>query len=145
MGDYYYSAKNNGFYLLSMKENYENSANGWPEDAVLISDADYSQIFKGQAAGKIIAANSKGYPELIDPPAPGQDELIAMAESKRTILLTEAAEKIAPLQDAVDLDLATESEITLLRKWKKYRVDLSRLDISEPSEISWPEVPDNVA
>ncbi|PLV18678.1 phage tail protein, partial [Pseudomonas guariconensis] len=34
---------------------------------------------------------------------------------------------IAPLQDAVDLDEATEAEAALLKEWKRYRVALNRL------------------
>lgn len=35
---------------------------------------------------------------------------------------------ITPLQDAVDVDEATDIEIALLKAWKKYRVALNRLD-----------------
>lgn len=50
---------------------------------------------------------------------------------------------IAPLQDAVDLAEATESEASLLREWKRYRVALSRLPDQEgyPNEIDWPAPP----
>lgn len=45
---------------------------------------------------------------------------------------------IAPLQDAVDLDMATEVETALLLEWKKYRVLLNRVDTSKPE---WPTAP----
>ncbi len=50
---------------------------------------------------------------------------------------------IAPLQDAVELEEATEAEATLLIEWKRYRVALSRLPEQEgyPSEIDWPAPP----
>ncbi|HBL4909300.1 TPA: tail fiber assembly protein, partial [Enterobacter hormaechei] len=56
-----------------------------------------------------------------------------------------ASRVIAPLQDAVDLEIASKEEITLLTEWKKYRVLLSRVDTSKAPDIEWPEVPDNVA
>ncbi|KKB22881.1 tail fiber assembly protein, partial [Escherichia coli] len=40
------------------------------------------------------------------------------------------SEHIAPLQDAVDLDIATEEEASLLAAWKTYRVLLNRVDTS---------------
>ncbi|WP_323115161.1 tail fiber assembly protein [Pseudomonas guariconensis] len=50
---------------------------------------------------------------------------------------------IAPLQDAVELDEATEAEAALLKEWKRYRVALSRLPEQEgyPNEIDWPAPP----
>lgn len=50
---------------------------------------------------------------------------------------------IAPLQDAVDLDDATEAEATALKAWKKYRVALNRLPEQPgyPTDIDWPAPP----
>ena len=50
---------------------------------------------------------------------------------------------IAPLQDAVDLDEATEPEAALLKEWKRYRVALNRLPEQPgyPTEIDWPAPP----
>lgn len=53
-----------------------------------------------------------------------------------------AGDAIAPLQDAVDLDEATEEELLLLKEWKKYRVSLNRLDLSTAPDIEWPEKPE---
>ncbi len=49
-----------------------------------------------------------------------------------------ASEKIAPLQDAVDLVIATDEEKSQLAEWKKYRVLVNRVDTSNPD---WPDVP----
>ncbi len=49
-----------------------------------------------------------------------------------------ASEKIAPLQDAVDLDIATDDEKAQLDEWKKYRVLVNRVDTTSPD---WPDVP----
>ncbi|MCT8350023.1 tail fiber assembly protein [Photorhabdus temperata] len=48
---------------------------------------------------------------------------------------------IQPLQDAIDLGIATNEEKKLLLAWKRYRVLLSRIDTSLVSEINWPEKP----
>ncbi|OAI85002.1 phage tail protein [Pseudomonas putida] len=50
---------------------------------------------------------------------------------------------IAPLQDAVDIDEATEVEAALLKEWKRYRVALNRLPEQPgyPTEIDWPAPP----
>lgn len=65
--------------------------------------------------------------------------------TKKENLLYEASTKIAPLQDAVELEIATEEEIALLNNWKKYRVLLNRVDPTKSADIEWPEVPQDVA
>ncbi len=54
------------------------------------------------------------------------------------------SEHIAPLQDAVDLEIATEEENSLLEARKKYRVLLNRVDTSTAPDIEWPEEPDTM-
>lgn len=50
---------------------------------------------------------------------------------------------IAPLQDAVDLDEATEAEAAELNAWKKYRIALIRVpgQPGYPDTIDWPAPP----
>ena len=55
-----------------------------------------------------------------------------------------AANAIATLDDAVSLEMATEEEVALLAEWKKYRVLLSRIDVSTAPDISWPVAPAGV-
>lgn len=69
--------------------------------------------------------------------------LAVQASATRDGLLGTAALRIAPLQDAVDLEEATAEDIALLKKWRKYRVDLNRISQQEgyPAQIEWPAVP----
>lgn len=66
---------------------------------------------------------------------------ITQATQQKESLLALAASKIAPLQDAVDLDIATEAEAALLLAWKKYRVLLNRINPNDTPDINWPEQP----
>ncbi|EAA1752463.1 tail fiber assembly protein [Salmonella enterica subsp. enterica serovar Reading] len=63
---------------------------------------------------------------------------LRQAEETKNRLLQIAAEKIAPLEDAVDLGEATDDEKTRLLAWRKYRVQVNRVDTSDPD---WPEQP----
>lgn len=72
-----------------------------------------------------------------------QEELVTLANSEKQKLMAAAATAIAPLQDAVDIDEATDAEIALLQAWKKYRVLLNRVDTSNAPDVEWPPVPDN--
>lgn len=69
------------------------------------------------------------------------EELIEQAVIKRNLFMTKANEALTPLQDAVDIDDATNEEIALLKTWKTYRVALNRLDLSTAPDITWPEIP----
>ncbi|MBV4500355.1 tail fiber assembly protein [Pseudomonas shirazensis] len=74
----------------------------------------------------------------------------AAAEQMLAAVVAEIAQRrasadtaIAPLQDAVDLDEATELEAAALKQWKRYRVALNRLPDQSgyPATIDWPAPP----
>lgn len=71
-----------------------------------------------------------------------KDELIDKAEQKKSTLLNDASGIIAPLQDALDLDMATDEESAKLQAWKKYRVLLNRIDTRLAPDIEWPSMPE---
>lgn len=48
---------------------------------------------------------------------------------------------IAPLEDAVDIGIATDAELEKLDKWKRYRIALSRVDVTKTADIEWPTRP----
>lgn len=137
----YFSAAENGFYDDAFKADY-TSAGTWPADAIAISERWYQHLLDGQAKGRMIVINSYGQPVLADQPAPSKETLIAAAENLKAKLLKQAGESIAPLQDAVDLSMATKAEIASLQAWKQYRVLLNRTDTSNAPDIEWPVAPD---
>lgn len=71
------------------------------------------------------------------------EQLLAQvaAEVAQRRAIADAA--IAPLQDAADLDEATEAEVALLKDWKRYRIALNRLpdQAGYPASIDWPVPP----
>lgn len=137
----YFSPSENGFYDDAFMADY-TAAGTWPTDGVAISERWYQHLLDGQTKGRIIVINSYGQPVLADQPAPSQETLIAVAENLKAKLLKRAGEAIAPLQDAVDLGVATDAEAALLLGWKKYRVLLNRIDTRIAPDIEWPVAPD---
>lgn len=71
------------------------------------------------------------------------EQLLATAAADLAQRRAVADAAIAPLQDAVELEEATEAEAALLKEWKRYRVALSRLPEQEgyPNDIDWPALP----
>ncbi|EAZ5991694.1 tail fiber assembly protein [Salmonella enterica] len=140
MSQYYYSAAERGFYFADDKEAYE-AGKGWPSDAIPVSDEDYAALFEGQLSGGLIEPGKGGYPLLRARPAPTKEDLHKQAEAQKQNLLQFANTKISTFQDAVDLDIAIDSEKTLLTEWKKYRVLLNRIRPEDAPKIEWPEIP----
>lgn len=72
------------------------------------------------------------------------EALKLQALNTRDELIREAATRIAPLQDAVDLGDATAADEADLKKWKQYRVAVNRIDQQPgfPGKIEWPATPE---
>ncbi|NHB87197.1 tail fiber assembly protein [Photorhabdus tasmaniensis] len=66
---------------------------------------------------------------------------VEQAEQLQNTLRKQANETITLLQYAVDAELASEEEKTLLLEWKKYVVLLGRIDVSQAPDIEWPTIP----
>lgn len=110
------------------------------EVSVEAHDAIYRSIANSTS---VLSSDGEGRPVTI--PAPGQtaEQMLAGALSQRDRLITMAAMRIAPLQDAVDLDDATEGDVAKLKEWKQYRVAVNRVpdQAGFPNEILWPVEP----
>jgi hypothetical protein len=81
-------------------------------------------------------------------PAPTKEEIEQAALAKvssnimqKKYLLDEASQRVSILQDAVDLEMATDEEAAALPLWKKYRVLLSRIDANTSEDVNWPKAP----
>ncbi|WP_350306838.1 tail fiber assembly protein [Photorhabdus viridis] len=136
---YYYSEKTNAFYPVELKLDYIASGS-LPDELIEVSDDIYQEYAANTAPeGKYRIASKNGLPEWADIPPPIKEELQQYAENKKQQLMMKASDRIAPLQDAVDLGIATEAEKEALLAWKKYRVMLNRIDIKQVPDIEWPE------
>lgn len=68
-------------------------------------------------------------------PVTDAESAMLIASSRLAAEMDEANRAIAPLQDAVDISIATSEEITRLSEWKRYQVELSRIDTSKAPDI----------
>lgn len=69
-------------------------------------------------------------------------DYVEKAKVKKQQLLKEATSTISPLQDALDLGIATEIEQKRLGLWKTYRVTISRVNPELAPDIDWPSQPE---
>lgn len=79
--------------------------------------------------------------EPAPPPPPPMTAERALAQ--RDLLLAQATVRIAPLQDALDLEEITAPEQVQLTALKRYRVALNRIDkqTGYPGNVQWPAEP----
>ncbi|HFK4477375.1 TPA: tail fiber assembly protein [Citrobacter sedlakii] len=64
------------------------------------------------------------------------------AELLKNELMKLANINIEILQDAIDFDMATEEDKSLLTEWRKFRIELNRLNLNTAPAISWPAKPE---
>lgn len=136
---YFFSPSTVSFYPEVMLDDYRD-AGTLPDDLVSVESKVFAEFSGTPPDGKVRGV-LKGKPAWVDIPPLTYEEAVAAAEADKQYLLSEASEAIAPLQDAVDLDMATPEEEALLKAWKKYRVLLNRVDTSTAPDITWPVKP----
>ena len=54
-----------------------------PEDAVELTDMEYSELLAGQCAGKRISINAAGHPVLLEPPKATADQVWPLIKAER--------------------------------------------------------------
>ena len=108
--------------------------------AVELSDEDWQSVGHGYTYvnGVLIAPAPKTPEEIL---AEQNAEKIAANTAKKAELIAAATDRISVLQDAVDLEMATDAETAALPLWKKYRVLLSRVDADTSDDVVWSEAP----
>lgn len=140
----YYSAVERGFYDSDLKEQYE-SGNGWPSDAIEITEEDHQRLIRGQEQGKVITADSDGKPILTDPVINWQ----AKAESQRQSLLTAANATMTVWEREESAGILDDDDKASLIEWTKYAKALRKLDLISVNDeagyksIKWPGKPAN--
>lgn len=78
---------------------------------------------------------------VVEGERPVRHDQLATAIQMKAQLMLVASEKIALLQDAVDLGISTTGEAKQLLSWKEYRVLLNRVDPLSSTEVAWPIQP----
>ncbi|EOV1656316.1 tail fiber assembly protein [Yersinia enterocolitica] len=135
-----WSAKNNAFIPAEMVDEYKVA--GWAIDDLVEAREDILPFYGKAPTGKIRGVRDNGMPAWVDLPPPTHEELIAKANAKKSQLKAIADSEIEWRQDAVDDRSASDKEITALASWRKYRIALMRVDVSNTLEIEWPVLPE---
>ncbi|EOE0160093.1 tail fiber assembly protein [Klebsiella pneumoniae] len=133
-----------------------------PKDVIEISDNEYQRLYKAVNECRRVYINNQGIEisekrpdkyyewdlssnswELSEENKIKKErDIINERFQIKQYLMEKASNKVTPLQDAVDLGIATEQEKETLNKWKSYRVALNRLPVNASDIIEWPQPPE---
>lgn len=143
---HYYNKKTKSFYIDKINEKI-------PENSVEITEEQHNELYNAINTGCVIfddLTHSESPPSAyhkwnektkkwVNDPVAENTATIVQNQSIKNALITEANEKIAVLQDAIDLDMQESSEEEQIKQWKIYRVKLNRIDVKKVTE--WPQKP----
>lgn len=113
-----------------------------PDDAIPLTADQYAALIAETQKGRCIKVGDDGVPYACDdhPNIFTAEEIQSFNKGCLDHRLLAASSKIGVLQDAVELDMATDEEKATLVAWKKYRVMLGRVDLTL-EKPDWPEEP----
>ncbi|HHD2918182.1 tail fiber assembly protein [Enterobacter kobei] len=133
--NYVFSARELAFFPVDMIEVYKQGGADL-ESAIAVSDDTRNRYNGSPPAGFRLGIDSEGMPAWVVLDAA---EISTRNEQSCSLLRSKADDQIAWRQDAVDAEIATDSEVGELAAWKKYRVLLMRVDTTAPV---WPTPPE---
>ena len=111
-------------------------------DDVIELDSDHWFFTSDIPGDKKIVVNANGQLELKNSgDSLSNIDKIETNKLKQQQLINNANKKIAILQDIIDLDMCESNESDQLKKWKKYRILVIRVDTNQ-LDIEWPTQPE---
>jgi hypothetical protein len=112
-----------------------DEVNDWaPEEGFIAVQSNMAPIGWTYQKGEFIA------PPVNPPVPPTAAEVFSAKTYRRNLLLNAATLAIDPLQDAVDLDMATGADLVILKALKLCRVNVNRVGLKLPDR-AWPTQP----
>ena len=128
------------FYPQNMidDESYENL----PDDLIEVADEELSTYWKRSAPVGKQFGTASGRPSWVNLPPPTYEQLVVVANAKKSQSKAVTDSEIDWRQDAVDGGYAEGDEAAELAAWKKSRVLLMRIDTSKAPDSEWPVAPE---
>lgn len=141
MGNYFYSAKKNAFYPVSLEDAYRD-ANSWPEDGVEVDDSVYLEYSATPPEGKVRVAKN-GMPSWADIPPPTHEELVASANTEKQKRIDQANDNMNGKQwpGKAAMGRLKDSDKEQYNAWLDYLDELEAVDTSTAPDIKWPTPP----
>jgi hypothetical protein len=142
MSEYIFSAKNNAFYPMDMKEDYVE-AGSWPDDGKEVSEECFLEFTSVAHADKYRVAGEDGLPAWEAVPASTKEQLIAIADAEKMRLIGQANASINIKQwpGKAAIGRLKGDELAQYNLWLDYLDALDAIDTSKAPDITWPTPP----
>ncbi|WP_294615359.1 tail fiber assembly protein [uncultured Gilliamella sp.] len=101
------------------------------------TNEEYAEMaIKANEEGKTLK-EVKGKLKLVEPDSIhlSDEQIVSQNQVIKNSLINEANEKISLFKDVIDLDMQESNEEEQLKQWKKYRIILTRIDVSDINVI----------
>lgn len=139
--EYVYSAKNNSFYPVDMKDDYV-AAGSWPPDGIEVSEKVFTKyVLNCPPDGKVRGAGDDGLPAWIDIPPLTKEENVAKADDNKKALINEVDSVSRAWQTQLILGIISDEDKATLTSWMKYYQKLQAVNTSDAPDITWPVKP----
>lgn len=139
---YLFCTKDNGFYPLALKADYEG-AGTWPDSGKVVPAEVYAAFAPENAPeGKMRGSDKKGNPAWVDIPPLSHEEAVAAAKDKKQYLIAEVHTETEMLRAKLALKRIKPDEEALLIAWLDYLDELEAVDVSTAPDIIWPVKPE---
>lgn len=126
---YFYNSKEKAFYSPELKDSYLE-AGTWCEDMLEVTQdiyEEYIQPKKDMQLGSSVEGNPCWIKSEINP-------AISLAKRK-AMELRRASEKIAVIQNVIEMGLADEKDQNDINDWKRYQAFVYKFDPSESKDF----------
>lgn len=122
-----YSPSKNAFYEPTWK--YPDL----PKDLIEVKDEEHAELFRAQAAGRVIVSE-KGKPKAVPPPPMSSENMMIAIKKTRDSLLTKS-----DWTQLADVDLTSQEK----NAWAVYRRKLRDLPdtLTDLNNVQWPVPP----
>lgn len=142
MKEFIYSANNNAFYPIDMRDDYE-AAGTWPDDGEAVDRKVFVEFTCATPAGKVRQPGPDGLPVWADLPPVTMQELIAQVEAKRQQLLFEVDTVTADWRTELALGDISDEDREKLSAWMAYKREVKAVSSQDAvmDNFAWPSPP----
>jgi hypothetical protein len=136
----YFSNSTRSFYWAEDKPLFDDQGT-WPADAVEISESDWVNFQGAAPFGQLPSVNEDGVMQWENDPGIDTAALILSNNNAlRNAKLDVAARMAFPLQSAVALGVATDSQLVELTALQRYAVELLEMNDLDVQKPGWPQL-----
>lgn len=121
MTTYYFSPSRLAFYPESLRDVYEASPQGWPEDGVEVSPELYEKLYAEHQQGRVFCAGSDGEPMTKEPDPPTPEQLAAAERAWRGAQLDATDSLVQRHRDQVEEGANTTLSTEQYQELQVYR------------------------